>query len=191
MRGMTHNDRIETATVRHAEGNKGEKIGVKRGFGAFDGAKLLKRQGENQNLREKTLSLKRRLSRSSRTVASSCDMLTLLFIVSFCFAIEPISRFVWVAQRYSACVRTTRIKPVEQSLQDTSPRGAKQVNPGRKSWVNWEADGVPEGRHRFSFQQRLLQAAEKVRFWVAQRFSAAIKALFPSAAFSRCGQTAI
>jgi hypothetical protein len=41
---MTHNDPIETAIATHAEGNKGEKIGVKRGFGAFYGAKLLKRQ---------------------------------------------------------------------------------------------------------------------------------------------------
>ena len=46
MRGMTHNDPIETAIVTHAEGNEGEKIGVKRGFGAFYGPKLLKRQGE-------------------------------------------------------------------------------------------------------------------------------------------------
>ena len=53
MRGMSHIDPMETATVRHAEGNEGEKIGVKRGFGAFYGAKLLKRkEGDASSERE-------------------------------------------------------------------------------------------------------------------------------------------
>jgi hypothetical protein len=43
---MGHSDAIESVTVTHEEGNEGEKIGVKRGFGAFYGAKLLKRQGQ-------------------------------------------------------------------------------------------------------------------------------------------------
>jgi hypothetical protein len=43
---MGHNDPIETVVVRHEEGNEGEKIGVKRGIGAFYGGKLLKRWGE-------------------------------------------------------------------------------------------------------------------------------------------------
>jgi hypothetical protein len=51
MRGMGHNDPMETVNVTHEEGNEGEKIGVKRGFGAFDGAKSLKRQGEHPPLR--------------------------------------------------------------------------------------------------------------------------------------------
>jgi hypothetical protein len=42
---MGHDDPIETVILTHAEGNEGEKIGVKRGFGAFYGAKLLKKQG--------------------------------------------------------------------------------------------------------------------------------------------------
>jgi hypothetical protein len=43
---MGHSDPIETVTFKHEEGNEGEKIGVKRGIGAFYGAKLLKRQGQ-------------------------------------------------------------------------------------------------------------------------------------------------
>jgi hypothetical protein len=45
MRGMGHSDPIETVNVTHEEGNEGEKIEVKRGFGGFYGAKLLKKQG--------------------------------------------------------------------------------------------------------------------------------------------------
>jgi hypothetical protein len=45
MRGMGHSDPIETVILTHAEGNEGEKIGVKRGIGGFYGGKLLKRQG--------------------------------------------------------------------------------------------------------------------------------------------------
>ena len=48
MRGVGHIDAIESATFRHAEGNKGEKIGVKRGIGGFYGVKLLKRQVRGQ-----------------------------------------------------------------------------------------------------------------------------------------------
>ena len=44
MRGMGHSDPIETVAFKHEEGNEGEKIGVKRGIGAFYGRKLLKRQ---------------------------------------------------------------------------------------------------------------------------------------------------
>jgi hypothetical protein len=43
MRGVAQSDAIETVVFRHEEGNEGEKNGVKRGFGAFCGAKLLKR----------------------------------------------------------------------------------------------------------------------------------------------------
>jgi hypothetical protein len=42
---MGHSDPIETVNVTHEEGNEGEKIRVKRGFGGFYGGKLLKRQG--------------------------------------------------------------------------------------------------------------------------------------------------
>jgi hypothetical protein len=42
---LGHSDPIETVTFKHEEGNEGEKIGVKRGNGAFYGGKLLKRQG--------------------------------------------------------------------------------------------------------------------------------------------------
>ncbi len=49
MRGMGHTDAIETAIFRHEEGNEGEKIGVKRGIGAFYGRNLLKRQGRRWN----------------------------------------------------------------------------------------------------------------------------------------------
>jgi hypothetical protein len=53
MRGMGHSDPIETVNLTHEEGNEGEKIGVKRGFGAFYGAKLLKRWGaKGARLRE-------------------------------------------------------------------------------------------------------------------------------------------
>jgi hypothetical protein len=45
MRGMGQTHAIESVTFRHEEGNEGEKIGVKRGFLGFFGAKLLKRQG--------------------------------------------------------------------------------------------------------------------------------------------------
>jgi hypothetical protein len=45
MRGVGHIDAIESVTFRHAEGNEGEKIGVKRGIAGFYGGKLLKRQG--------------------------------------------------------------------------------------------------------------------------------------------------
>jgi hypothetical protein len=65
MRGMTHNDRIETATVRHAEGNEGKKIGVKRGFGAFYGAKLLKRQGDRFQLSALTSQLLAKMVRKT------------------------------------------------------------------------------------------------------------------------------
>jgi hypothetical protein len=44
MRGVGQIDAIESVTFRHAEGNEGVKIGVKRGFEAFYGAKLLKRR---------------------------------------------------------------------------------------------------------------------------------------------------
>jgi hypothetical protein len=44
MRGMGHFDAIESVTFRHEEGNEGGKIGVKRLFQAFYGAKLLKRK---------------------------------------------------------------------------------------------------------------------------------------------------
>ena len=44
MRGMGHCDLIESAIFRHEEGNEGEKNGVKRGFRAFYGAKLLKKK---------------------------------------------------------------------------------------------------------------------------------------------------
>src|ERR1700678_2408098 len=47
MRGMVHRDAIESARFRHAEGNEGKKIAVKRGNGGFDGCKLLKRQGRD------------------------------------------------------------------------------------------------------------------------------------------------
>jgi hypothetical protein len=47
MRGVGQIDAIESVTFRHAEGNEGEKIGVKRRFGAFYGAKLLKKQGDD------------------------------------------------------------------------------------------------------------------------------------------------
>ena len=43
---MGHSDPIETVYVTHEEGNEREKNGVKRGFGGFYGAKLLKTQGE-------------------------------------------------------------------------------------------------------------------------------------------------
>ena len=43
MRGMAHIDPIESSRLRHQEGNEGEKNGVKLQFGAFYGAKLLKR----------------------------------------------------------------------------------------------------------------------------------------------------
>jgi hypothetical protein len=46
-------DAIESAPFRHEEGNEGEKIGVKRGIGAFYGAKLLKRQEEGTELAPK------------------------------------------------------------------------------------------------------------------------------------------
>jgi len=45
MRGVAQSDAIETVVFRHEEGNEGEKNGVKRGIGAFFGAKLLKRLG--------------------------------------------------------------------------------------------------------------------------------------------------
>ncbi len=51
MRGMGHSDPIETVYVTHEEGNEREKNGVKRGFGGFYGAKLLKRQGEGGGIR--------------------------------------------------------------------------------------------------------------------------------------------
>jgi len=54
MRGMGHDDPIETVILTHAEGNEGEKIGVKRGFGAFYGAKLLKKQGETHTSSART-----------------------------------------------------------------------------------------------------------------------------------------
>jgi hypothetical protein len=50
MRGVGHVDAIESVTFRHAEGNEGEKIGVKRGIGGFYGGKLLKRQGRGAAL---------------------------------------------------------------------------------------------------------------------------------------------
>ncbi len=50
MRGVGQIDAIESVTFRHAEGNEGEKIGVKRRFGAFYGAKLLKKQGDESPL---------------------------------------------------------------------------------------------------------------------------------------------
>jgi hypothetical protein len=43
---MSQGDAIESSRFIHAEGNKRVKIGVKRGFVAFYGAKLLKKQGE-------------------------------------------------------------------------------------------------------------------------------------------------
>jgi hypothetical protein len=46
MRGMGHDDAIESMTFRHAEGNEREKNRVKRGNGGFFGAKLLKRRGK-------------------------------------------------------------------------------------------------------------------------------------------------
>jgi len=49
MRGVGQIDAIESVTFRHAEGNEGEKIGVKRRFGAFYGAKLLKKQGDERH----------------------------------------------------------------------------------------------------------------------------------------------
>lgn len=45
MRGLGHCDVIESAIFRHEQGNEGEKIGVKRGFGGLFGSKLLKRLG--------------------------------------------------------------------------------------------------------------------------------------------------
>jgi hypothetical protein len=45
IRGVGHVEVIESGTFRHAEGNEGEKIGVKRGIGGFYGVKLLKNQG--------------------------------------------------------------------------------------------------------------------------------------------------
>src|ERR1700686_2427654 len=45
--GLAHSHPIESAIVRHEEGNEGKKIGVKRRFAAFYGAKLLKRMGSN------------------------------------------------------------------------------------------------------------------------------------------------
>ncbi len=48
MRGVVHTDAIETVVFRHQEGNEGEKNGVKRGFGGFFGAKLLKRWAQHQ-----------------------------------------------------------------------------------------------------------------------------------------------
>src|ERR1700674_2519473 len=47
--GLAHSHPIESAIVRHEEGNEGEKIGVKRRFAAFYGAKLLKRMGTGQH----------------------------------------------------------------------------------------------------------------------------------------------
>ncbi len=47
MRGVGQIDAIESVTFRHAEGNEGEKIGVKRGIGGFYGVKLLKKQGRD------------------------------------------------------------------------------------------------------------------------------------------------
>ena len=44
MRGVGHTDPIETVPFKHEEGNEGEKNGVKRGFRAFYGGKLLKIQ---------------------------------------------------------------------------------------------------------------------------------------------------
>ena len=70
MRGMTHNDRIETTAIRHAEGNKGEKIGVERGFGAFDGGKLLKRKGQVLSCQLSVL----KLDRLSVRALSVCDL---------------------------------------------------------------------------------------------------------------------
>ncbi len=48
MRGMGHDDAIESMTFRHVEGNEGVKNRVKRGNGGFFGAKLLKRQGHEE-----------------------------------------------------------------------------------------------------------------------------------------------
>jgi len=53
MRGVSQIDAIESVPFRHEEGNEGEKIGVKRGIGAFCGAKLLKRQEEGTGLAPK------------------------------------------------------------------------------------------------------------------------------------------
>ena len=48
MRGVGQVDAIESVTFRHAEGNEGEKIGVKRGIRGFYGVKSLKMQGRAQ-----------------------------------------------------------------------------------------------------------------------------------------------
>jgi len=44
-----------------------------------------------------------------------------------------------VRENYSAATS------VEQNLRDTSPGGALQVSPGRKSWVQWEIGRSPGG----------------------------------------------
>jgi hypothetical protein len=51
MRGVGQVDAIESVTFRHAEGNEGEKIGVKRGIRGFYGVKSLKRKGRGAALR--------------------------------------------------------------------------------------------------------------------------------------------
>jgi hypothetical protein len=46
MRGVGQVDAIGGGRDGHAKGNEGEKIGVERGNGGLDGAKLLKGKGE-------------------------------------------------------------------------------------------------------------------------------------------------
>ena len=74
MRGVGHIDAIESVTFRHAEGNEGEKIGVKRGTGGFYGGKSLKRQGRWQP-REQGVEA---LTWASRQVARGQDIGSLL-----------------------------------------------------------------------------------------------------------------
>jgi hypothetical protein len=54
MRGVGHSDAIESVTFTHEEANEGKKKGVKRGFGTFYGAKLLKKQEQHSKTAEVT-----------------------------------------------------------------------------------------------------------------------------------------
>jgi hypothetical protein len=51
MRRVSQIDATETVVFRHEEGNEREKNGVKRGFGGFFGAKLLKRKDKLSDAR--------------------------------------------------------------------------------------------------------------------------------------------
>jgi hypothetical protein len=63
MHGMSQYDGRGAACILHAEGREPAKIGVERGFGAFYGAKLLKRKEENEGSKRKLGRRKSSLSR--------------------------------------------------------------------------------------------------------------------------------